>query len=222
VCHSRAENHAAKRVVEHGLADQVTLVIANILEAYDESGNPTSKVQYVEATAGVKSKPLPELGQVDLVTCSFCMTMIPPWKECLEVMVRMLKTGGSLSIVDFTRREDMPGHWTQRLNGWWFANDGVYLDNAHTAALQEHPDLETVWYHETEARVPYTTLQATHYIYTGVKKSFCIVIVEHTPPSISKQRRRSEKATVPLPGRSARSVGGLAFLLYMSAACALS
>ena len=149
---------------------QVTLVIANILEAYDESGNPTSKVQYVEATAGVKSKPLPELGQVDLVTCSFCMTMIPPWKECLEVMVRMLKTGGSLSIVDFTRREDMPGHWTQRLNGWWFANDGVYLDNAHTAALQEHPDLETVWYHETEARVPYTTLQATHYIYTGVKK----------------------------------------------------
>lgn len=145
---------------------QVTLVVADILEAYTAKGTVNKKkVQYLYDSAE-----LPSLGDADLVTCSFCMTMIPPWEACLETMVKMLKPGGTLAVVDFTKREDMPDHWSQQLNRWWFANDGVYLDNAHTAALQEHPDLETVWYHETEARVPYTTLQATHYIYTGVKK----------------------------------------------------
>lgn len=152
-----------------GIHLQVTLVIADILEAYSSSGKPTDKVKYVTPKGVAFAKPLPDLGSVDLVTCSFCMTMIPPWKACLDVMVQMLKPGGSLSIVDFTKREDTPNHWTQHLNAWWFANDGVYLDNAHTAALQNHCNLKTVWYHETEARVPYTVLQATHYLYTGVK-----------------------------------------------------
>lgn len=47
------------------------------------------------------------------VTCSYCMTMIPPWEAALGVMVRMLKSGGALSIIDFTKREDMPDHWSQ-------------------------------------------------------------------------------------------------------------
>lgn len=97
------------------------------------------------------------------------MTMIPPWKACLDVMVKMLKRGGTLAIVDFTKREDKPDHWTQKLNALWFANDGVYLNNAQSAALRNHKDLEEVWYDEAEARVPYTILQATHYLYTGIK-----------------------------------------------------
>ena len=56
----------------------------------------------------------------------------------------MLKPGGSLSIIDFTRREDKPNHWSQQLNTWWFANDGVYFDNEHTATLKNHPSLDTV------------------------------------------------------------------------------
>jgi hypothetical protein len=58
---------------------------------------------------------------------------------------------------------------SQALNGWWFANDGVYFDEQHTAALKQHPKLKTVWYKEAEARVPFTVLQATHYLWTGVK-----------------------------------------------------
>lgn len=144
---------------------QVTLVVADILEAYTAKGTVNKKkVQYLYDSAE-----LPSLGDADLVTCSFCMTMIPPWEACLETMVKMLKPGGTLAVVDFTKREDMPDHWSQQLNRWWFANDGVYLNDAQSAALKNHKKLKQVWYHEAEARVPYTLLQATHYLYFGVK-----------------------------------------------------
>jgi ubiquinone/menaquinone biosynthesis C-methylase UbiE len=156
---------ALERVTKHGLENQITLVVADILKAYNSKGTVIKKnVKYLN-----KSKELPNLSECDLVTCSFCMTMIPPWKGCLEIMVKMLKTGGTLAIVDFTKREDRPDHWSQKLNGWWFANDGVYLNNEQSAAVKNHKSLKTIWYHETEARVPYTMLQATHYLYTGIK-----------------------------------------------------
>ncbi len=141
-------------------------MVANLLEAYLPNGQPNSKAIKVISGTGT----LPALGTADLVTCSYCLTMIPPWKAALEVMVALVAKGGSLSLIDFTRREDMPGHWSQRLNTWWFAHDGVYFDDAHTRALKQHKDLATVWYHEAEGRVPFTPFQATHYLWTGVKK----------------------------------------------------
>ena len=36
--------------------------------------------------------------------------------------------------------------------------------------ISKHEDLDEVWFHECEGRVPYTPLQATHYLYTGIKK----------------------------------------------------
>jgi len=96
--------------------------------------------------------------------------MIPPWKEALEQMIRVLKVGGTLALIDFTKRSDMPDAWHQRLNQWWFGMDGVYFNDAHTSMLRSHPRLKTVWFAESEARVPYTPLQATHYTYAGVKR----------------------------------------------------
>ena len=61
---------------------------------------------------------LPAFGDADIVTCSYCLTMIPPWKEALEALVRVVKKGGTFALVDFTRRCDMPDHWTQKLNTW--------------------------------------------------------------------------------------------------------
>lgn len=151
---------AGDRVKKLGLEDLVTLVEADICAAYDKNG---------KATGDLKGK-LPDMGTIDIVTCSYCLTMIPPWKEALEAMIKAVKKGGTLALVDFTKRSDTPEHWTQKLNQWWFANDGVYFDHAHTEMLRNHEDLREVWFHETEGRVPYTPLQATHYLYTGLKK----------------------------------------------------
>jgi len=154
------------RVEKEGIADQVTLVVADILKAYNEDGSINEKeVQYLNKGC----VPLPPLGGCDLVTCSYCLTMIPPWEAALQTMVKMLKKGGTLSLIDFTKREDMPNHWTQKLNGWWFSNDGVYFNEQHTAWLKSCPKLKTIWYTEAESRVPFTPLQATHYIWTGYK-----------------------------------------------------
>ena len=157
---------AKQRVEKYGLQGQVTLVVANLLEAFGADGRPNKKALRV---VGGAKRDLPALGEADVVTCSYCLTMIPPWKEALGVMVRMLARGGTLALIDFTKREDKPGHWTQVLNGWWFAHDGVYFDEAHTAWLKAHPELRTIWYHEAESRVPFTPLQATHYLWTGIK-----------------------------------------------------
>jgi len=159
---------AQARVAKHGLQTQVTLVVADILKAYKPSGQPDPSAFTI--LPGSAKTTLPPLGTADIVTCSYCLTMIPPWEAALEVMVSMLKKGGSLALIDFTKREDCPGHWTQALNGWWFSNDGVYFNEKHTAFLKGHASLETVWYHEAEGRVPFTPLQATHYLWTGTKK----------------------------------------------------
>jgi hypothetical protein len=90
---------------------QVTLVVANILEAYDASGKP--KLDAIRILPGSARDTLPDLGSADVVTCSYCLTMIPPWAMALEVMVSMVKKGGTLALIDFTKREDMPAHWTQ-------------------------------------------------------------------------------------------------------------
>merc|ERR1719199_514579 len=81
----------------------------------------------------------------------------------------MLKEGGTLALVDFTKRSDAPDSWTQRLNAWWFAHDGVYFDNKHTEFLRTQPNMTTTWFGEAEDWVPYTPLQATNYTWAGKK-----------------------------------------------------
>jgi betaine lipid synthase len=114
---------ARERVENLGIGDQCILVEADICTAYDSKGKPANGLD------------LPAMGSIDIVTCSYCLTMIPPWKEALEQMVRVLKVGGTLALIDFTKRSDMPNHWTQQLNRSWFALDGVYFDDAHTVSL---------------------------------------------------------------------------------------
>jgi len=148
---------AKTRVEGLGLGDLVVCVEADILTAYDKNGKPAQGLD------------LPPLGTVDVVTCSYCLTMIPPWAQALDAMVALLADGGTLGLVDFTKRSDKPNAWSQLLNQWWFANDGVYFDEAHTTNLRSRDDMITTWFAEAEGNVPYTPLVATHYTWTGKK-----------------------------------------------------
>ncbi len=163
---------ARQRFKALGLEGQATFICADVIKAFPAKGQgqgqaPTASLQLINVDGEAVQGRVPE--SFDMVTCSFCLTMIPPWREVLEAMVRAVRPGGTLALIDFTVRSDTPAAWGQRLNKWWFAHDGVYFDEAQPAALRSHPDLTTVWYHEAEARVPYTPLEATHYLWTGVK-----------------------------------------------------
>lgn len=140
---------ARRRVERLGIASSVHIIVGDITD-------PAARER------------LPKPGTFDMVTCSYCLTMIPNWRHALATMVEYVRpAGGQIALVDFTCRSDMPRHWSQRLNRWWFAHDGVFLNAEHTAALRALPGVQTVWLHESEHRVPYTPLYATSYIYVG-------------------------------------------------------
>lgn len=147
---------AQERVERLGLSDQVKVVEADICTAF-------------KTPESAKKLGLQPAGSYDIVTCSYCLTMIPPWEAALDEMIRIVRPGGTLALLDFTQRSDRPDHWTQRLNTAWFANDGVYFNHKHTENLRNSKHLRTVWFNEAEAKVPYTPLQATHYMYVGEK-----------------------------------------------------
>ena len=110
-----------------------------------------------------------ELGAgAELVTISYCLTMIPAWKEALEKIVsQVLAPGGFLALVDFTVKDGAAGTAEQGVLRRWFALDGVFFDRAHVDWLESR--LTTTFYHESAARVPYTPLYPTHYIFVGRK-----------------------------------------------------
>lgn len=137
---------ARQRVRELGLESQVTLVEGDI------------------NSVAVK-KQLPD--EVDLVTCSYCVTMIPDWKEAMRTMSNLVKPGGHLALIDFIEREGRESCWDQKLYKWWFAMDGVFFNRKHREWLTSQPGFKTVWYGEDEGRVPYTPLNPTHYMYCG-------------------------------------------------------
>jgi betaine lipid synthase len=139
---------ARARVIELGLQTQVVLVEGDI-------NSPDVR------------KKLPK--QADLVTCSYCLTMIPPWSEALQTMLGLVKVGGNLALIDFVTRDGAAKQWKQKLYKAWFALDGVYFNRGHVDWLKSQPNLETVWYSEEESRVPYTPYYPTHYLYCAEK-----------------------------------------------------
>jgi len=118
-------------------------------------------------------KKLPPLGTVDLVTCSYCLTMIPPWKAAAEVMVKLLSDTGYLALIDFTARDGQADTMSQRFYKWWFAHDGVWLNEEQSNWFRDN--LKTEWYSEAESRLPYTFFHPTHYLYCGQKWSKDVV-----------------------------------------------
>jgi len=139
------------RVKELGLSDFVTFV----------EGDINSKE--------VQAK-LPPMGSIDLVTCSYCLTMIPQWEKAAKTMISMLRTGGHLAIVDFTAKEDCQTRMDQRFYKFWFGMDGVWLNEKQPAFLRNPKNgLSTQWYQEDPSRCPYTILYPTHYQFLGRK-----------------------------------------------------
>jgi ubiquinone/menaquinone biosynthesis C-methylase UbiE len=141
---------ARARVIELGLASRVVLVEGDFM------------------SPAVRKK-LPK--QADLVTCSYCLTMVPEWEKALATMKDLVKPGGNLALIDFITRDGVDQRWDQRLYKWWFAMDGVYFNRAHADWLRSREDMEEVWYSEEESRVPYTPYYPTHYLYVGEKKA---------------------------------------------------
>ena len=129
-------------------------------------------VQAVEADATTWQPPE---GQVDVVTFSYSLTMIPDWFGAIENALRMLKPGGKIGVVDFYvsrkhTREDLVKHrwFTRHFWPTWFASDNVFPSPDHLPFLLGHS--EKVLLNESRSKVPYIPfIRTPFYQYIGRK-----------------------------------------------------
>ena|SRR5687768_6572624 len=54
----------------------------------------------------------------DKIFFSYSISMIPPWRECLDNALENLKPGGTMYLVDFHDQKDLPAAFRKFLK-WW-------------------------------------------------------------------------------------------------------
>lgn len=133
-----------------------------------------ANVETVEADATTFQ---PAGGQVDVVTFSYSLTMIPDWFAALENALAILKPDGVIGVVDFYISRKYPrdglmrhGALTRAFWPLYFAMDNVFPSPDHVPFLQRH--FEPLKFEEHRSKVPYLPLLRTpYYLFVGRKRT---------------------------------------------------
>jgi len=112
---------------------------------------------------------------VDVVLCSYSLTMIPDWFAAIDNAHRMLRPGGLIAVVDFTVSRKHPptglrrhGAFTRHFWPLWFGHDGVHPNPDHLPYLMSRFTPELI--EEHRGRVPWMLgLSAPYYQFIGRK-----------------------------------------------------
>jgi S-adenosylmethionine-diacylgycerolhomoserine-N-methlytransferase len=131
----------------------------------------------VETVAADATTYRPPCGQVDVVTFSYSLTMIPDWFAALENALSILRPGGTIGVVDFyvSRKfatEGLASHrwFTRTFWPTWFALDNVFPSPDHVPFLHRH--FEPLLFEEHRAKVPYIPfLRTPYYVFVGRKRT---------------------------------------------------
>lgn len=136
----------------------------------------TQKWSHVNAVCDDATTFMPLESQVDLITFSYSLTMIPDWFQAVNHAWDLLCPGGKIGIVDFyvSRKYPQANHtshsWFQR-NFWpvWFSGDNVFLNSDHVPYLDNR--FEVISLTENQGRLPYLPLlKVPYYILIAQKK----------------------------------------------------
>ncbi|GMW03629.1 MAG: hypothetical protein AMXMBFR84_47630 [Candidatus Hydrogenedentota bacterium] len=113
---------------------------------------------------------------VDAVTFSYSLTMIPDWFKAIDHAFEVLGPGGLIGVVDFyVSRKHPLDDWKK--HGWftrsfwpvWFATDNVYLSPDHVPYL--HDRFTPVHFTEGMGTVPLLAgMKVPYYIFIGRKR----------------------------------------------------
>jgi S-adenosylmethionine-diacylgycerolhomoserine-N-methlytransferase len=117
----------------------------------------------------------PRCENVDVVTFSYSLTMIPDWFAALEQAWRLLKPGGWIGVVDFyvSRKhasESLAQHGWLTRTFWpaWFAMDNVFPSADHLPYLHSRFAVDRLT--EGRAKVPYLPFsRVPYYSFVGRK-----------------------------------------------------
>ncbi len=129
----------------------------------------------VETVVADATRWQPPTGEVNVVSCSYSLTMIPDWFAALENAHRMLATGGQIGVVDFYVSRKHPDQERRRhrfltRSFWpiWFSGDNVFPSPDHLPFLAWR--FKQQWLSEQRAKIPYLPLvRAPYYQFQGTK-----------------------------------------------------
>lgn len=156
-----------RQVYQVDLCQPLLDVAAKRIEAH---GWTNVKPVHHDATTFV-----PPEGQVDLVTFSYSLTMIPDWFSAIDHAFHLLKPGGTLGVVDFYISRKYPAagmvkhSWSTRT--FWstfFAFDNVFLTSEHLPYLMKKFEVQKL--HEGRGKVPYMPFFRSPHYYVIAKK----------------------------------------------------
>lgn len=142
------------------LVDMSPSLLAVARKRCEERGWHNVEIVEADATTWLPDE---GLGQVDLLTFSYSLSMIPDWFAAVDSARDLLAADGTLGVVDFyvARKYPAPGlarhSWLQR-TFWptWFANDNVFLHDDLVPYLCRRCPNYTL--SECLAKVPYVGL----------------------------------------------------------------
>lgn len=115
--------------------------------------------------------------QVDLVTFSYSLTMIPDWFAALSQARQLLRPGGQIGVVDFYVSRKYPDSEMHR-HGWltrtfwpiWFASDNVHLSPDHLPFLRHHFTQHQL--SECMGKIPlFPLVRAPYYWFVGTRNT---------------------------------------------------
>lgn len=89
---------------------------------------------------------------VDVIYCSYSLSMIPDWQQVLQHALGWLAPGGRVGIVDFYVQPQHPW-FTRAFWPRWFRHDGVHLRQDFLSTLQQCLQIHTLV--ESRGRVPW-------------------------------------------------------------------
>lgn len=123
------------------------------------------------------TKFVPEEQQVDVITFSYSLTMIPDWFAAIQHAYKLLKPGGRIGVVDFyvSRKHPEEQHtkhgWPTR-SFWpvWFASDNVFPSPDHVPFL--HRLFEPEYFDERKTKLPWFPIpffKTPYYLFIGRK-----------------------------------------------------
>lgn len=138
----------------------------------EKNGWTNVNVQEADAT-----KFVPEENQVDVITFSYSLTMIPDWFAAIDHAYSLLKPGGRIGVVDFYVSRKYPDqdrkrhNWTKR-SFWpiWFNSDNVFPSPDHVPYL--HHKFEPLDFQEHLTRIPWFPnpfAKMPYYVFIGRK-----------------------------------------------------
>lgn len=144
-------------------------------------------------------------GQVDVLTFSYSLTMIPDWFAAVEHAAALLRPNGLLGVADFyvARKHPSAGmakhSWLQR-TFWpmWFAMDDVNPNPDHLPYIKRK--FETVSVVETSASMPYIGWVAPNMpIYRFIGRLVVEGDAENDEPTLTLPKPKPTKAKAAKP-----------------------